>query len=285
MTLSLADVRFETGQVPTGKGTTIPAQVFKSFRLVVGVEPDPGAFSTIAGPVPYVQPKYILGKGDVVLSYSCGAVLPQHVPGIITPEYIHKYRLNPPYPQIVPSSGSSSLPGPNTAFDFADKPLPPKARGFDLPIRDTRGRTVYRFECSSVKPIMRYGISCGLFEIGKEVNLLADSRDAYTLLNRGDIYPEQLDGECANYPDWGAERTFRLRGFRLTVRLSNPVFVSSPYDWTGKGLQKVGISVQVELDKAATLPVAGAPKYAYWNFEPHPNACEVPILNPWYDGE
>jgi hypothetical protein len=177
------------------------------------------------------------------------------------------------------------LPGPNETFEFADKPSPLAARGFDLPIRDVSGRIAYRVECSSVVPIVRYGISCGLFETGNENNLLADSRDAYSLINRADIYPEQLEGKCADYPDWGAERLFRLRGFRLIVRMIDPVFISSPEDWGGKGLQRVEMTVEIERDETASSPVATAPKYAYWNFIPHPNACEVPITNPWYKNE
>ncbi len=223
-------------------------------------------------------------KSDVAEPLACGNVITKHVAGIATPEYIKKEGLGPPFPQIQAAAKAGELPGPNEAFEFADKPLPRKARGFYLPIRDLSSRIAYEFECSSVVPIVRWGISCGLFAIGGKINLLRDSTDPYSRMDRATIFPEQLEGKCAAYPDWGAERVFRLRGFRLTMRLKNPVFIPSETDWGGKGLEKVELRVEVQPDASVTSPVAAAPQYAYWNFLPRPNACESTLLNPWYAG-
>lgn len=281
LTLSLSDVHLAIGQRPTGKGTTVAAQLFKSFRLTVNVKQDPAAFSTIAGPVPYAEPKSVLGKGNGILNHSCGTIVPQHVPGIVTSDYIREGRLNPPYPRVVPATKSGIVLGPDQTPEFYLKPWRTQTFDFNLPIRDASGATAYRFRCSS-NPASVTGISCGLFQSGRKIDLLTDSRDAYSLLNRANIYPEQLLGKCTAYPDWGAERIFLLRGFRLTMLLSQPVFIASIYDWQGTGLQSVTLSVSVKPDTAATSPVAVPPKYAYWNFVPHGDACEVPILNPWY---
>jgi len=180
------------------------------------------------------------------------------------------------------------LPGSNEDFDFAVKPLTPGMRGFYMPVLDKQRQIAYEFECSSTEPIMRWGISCGLFPAGRDVNLLADSSDPFSRIDRATIFPEQIDGVCADYPDWGAERVFRLRGFRLIVRLNKPQFTPSDWDWYGKGMKQVEMSVEVQTDKSATSPVAAFPPHAYWGFlyqQTPSDACKAPLANPWYQGQ
>jgi len=200
-------------------------------------------------------------------------------------QYIRSYALNPPFPQVQKTSKTATLPATNDDFSFADKPIPPKNRAFSLPIRNSHGKVLYIFECSSTEPIMRWGVSCGLFAVGQIVNLLRDSIDAYSRLDRATFFPEQLIDVCSNYPDWGAEREFRLRGLRLTVRVTEVKFVPSEWDWYGKGISHVTLTAEAEPDIKARSPIAELPKHAYWGytFRDNPSdACSKPFDNPLY---
>jgi len=266
------ELTLEITHIPTGSMASGPKEI-KSFQLRVRVRPDPTAYSTIAAPVPY--------EASDVPQILCNEVRTKHVPGIVTGEFIMQNGLGPPFPTVVHAEKKGFLPGQNEHFDFADKPLEGASRGFDLPVFDADGHVMYRFECSTTEPIMRWGVSCGFFETGKETNLLADSTDAYSGMNRATVLPEQIYGKCADYPDWGAERIFRLRGMKLTLRLSEPVFVPSDWDRGKQGLGKVEVTVEVTPDASASSPVAAPPEYADWESFPEANSCEKPILNPW----
>jgi hypothetical protein len=104
-----------------------------------------------------------------------------------------------------------------------------------FPVNDIAGKVAYDFECTAISgghlnpKIDQYGISCGLFASGSNVNLLEDSVDPYSRTMPSQILPDQLDGECAKYPQWGAHRVFRLRGFRLTMQFSDPTFTQSDF--------------------------------------------------------
>jgi hypothetical protein len=264
LTLEIAN----TPPVPTA---TAPDEI-KSFRLRGQVQPDPTAYSTIAAPVPF-------DESDVPRN-RCDEVRAKHVRGIVTREFVKQSGLTPPFPPVVHAQKKSILPGQNTHFDFADKPLALGSRGFDLAVFDTDGHVGYRFECSTTEPIMRWGVSCGLFETGRKINLLSDSTDAYSGMDRATVLPEQINGKCADYPDWGAERIFRLRGLRLTLHMKDPAFVPSDWDRGGQGMEKVEIAVDVTPDASASSPVAAPPQYADWEAFPEANACENRILNP-----
>lgn len=262
LTLSILDIR--RGPV-TKHEPDSPAPPPEAFGLKVQVEPDPGALSTIDSQVPM--------KATETENAPCGL--------LTRGKRSTPLREDPSvFPEITATSKSGVLPGVNSDFDFADHPLRAEMRGFYLPIKDRNQRMVYHFECSTVAPIVRWGVSCGLFAAGKKVNLLQESMDPYSLMDRGTVFPEQLAGKCADYPDWGSERTFSLRGFKLIMRLTTPVFIDSAEDWGGRGLKSVELSVRVVPDKSVMAPMAIPPKFSYWGFLPWPDACEVPIVNP-----
>jgi hypothetical protein len=143
---------------------------------------------------------------------------------------------------------------------------------------------LYEFVCSADVPngttIDRSGIGCALLVSGAKTNLLADAIDPYSRRNRATILPEQLYGRCAYYPDWGAERIFRLRGFRLSLQLRNPVFV--PGVWGKYGLRQVEIHAKVEPDSDATLPVAGPSPFIYWGIQEEETPCEKVLYSPFF---
>lgn len=277
LTVELSRITFERAHRP---GDLEESELLKSFRLEVAIERDPSALSTIAEDVPFAEPPSLPLNGDVVRGYACAEVRSNHIRGEVSKEYIKRHGLEPPYPRIESVTRKANLPGQNTEFQFADAPLPRAAQGFYMPIRDDRSEILYEFECSSTEPINEWGISCGLFEKGKGTNLLLDSIDPYSRLDPATILPDQLDSKCAIYPDWGAVRVFRLRGFRLQLALKDAVFAPGRSSSSGKTLKSVGLIAHVEQDPSATAPVAEPPRYAYWGFLGRGHSCEEPIPIP-----
>jgi hypothetical protein len=96
----------------------------------------------------------------------------------------------------------------------------------DQPLTDRAGRVVYHFACRGgteryldalpgnwVGPLM-----CTLAEgdLASDESLLSED-DSPAWFSRGQFRAAQLSGACARYPEYGLLRTFRLRGFRLTL--------------------------------------------------------------------
>jgi hypothetical protein len=105
---------------------------------------------------------------------------------------------------------------------------------FEFPLKDVHGRTQYTFVCvgGSTEYLDKLGdesnvnyvgpLSCRLVEGDKdaeknEASLLSEDDSAYWF-SRGQIHDFQdLVGACGKYPEYGALRHFRLRGFELTL--------------------------------------------------------------------
>jgi hypothetical protein len=100
----------------------------------------------------------------------------------------------------------------------------------DLPLRDQDGRQRYHFACRGVResyldslkenwvgPLM-----CTLAEgtEAREESLLSED-DSAAWFSRGQFRREELVGDCAEYPEFGLHRSFRLRGFRLNLDVEN----------------------------------------------------------------
>jgi hypothetical protein len=116
----------------------------------------------------------------------------------------------------------------------------PNAR-VDLPIKDRRGRVLYRLECRtwlSGDGQTEFDYS-GDFECRLVATVPDSTRSSWNLLSdvakptrdwehRGRFLHQQLVGECLSYPGWEPRREFRLRGFRLTLSLSDWVLDPPP---------------------------------------------------------
>ncbi len=258
----------------------------RSFGFDVQVNPDKDALSVIAEPVPFAEPLFRSKENPNELYRKCDTLVPAHVPGVISEEYIRSAGLGPPYPQIVPIEKTTTIRGKPSPvhFRFPDEPIPPEARAVYLPILDANGKTAYELECSAYNVpigegrIDRYGIVCGLFATGERVNLLGDSLDRYSRMSNAQILADQLYGKCADYPQWGATREFRLRGFQLTMQFRNARFTEG--EFADHALKQVDLNIKVERDPTATAPVALPSKYVYWGFLDRPNACEKVFVNP-----
>lgn len=105
---------------------------------------------------------------------------------------------------------------------------------FSLDIRDSFGSTAYRLECHSGEyenqAVMNFSgtFHCAFFALKDGArtswNLLATDEEAEQRsdwYNRGRMLGDQLWGPCADYPEFGAIRNFRLRGMRITFRFDN----------------------------------------------------------------
>ena len=272
-------IRLEISDLRIGKshGEGISTS-FDSFRFAVGVQPDPSALSAIAEPSPYAPPWRLSADGKAV-TWPCEAV-DRHVPGEVTPRYVEKKGLAEAFVSIPAASTTITIRARSVpvGFQWADEPIPPDERFVDVPIPESSGAVAYEFECSAynvpgeIGKIDRYGLSCGLFKAGNRTNLLQDAVDPYSRMSMTQVLPNQLKGRCAAYPQWGATRVFRLRGFAMTLSFTNPVFAASDFSWGA--LQQVDLRVSIVPDAHATSPVALPPKYIYWGFLPSPHACQ-----------
>jgi hypothetical protein len=247
----------------------------RSFGVDFKVEPYRGALSAIAEPVPYEPP-----------SAACGAAVSVHIPGIVDKTYIRINHLGPPYQSVKNEKKTVTIKGVAvpTDFQFAVRPISPKARVVNLPIPGTDGMPAYRLECSAYNvpigqgKIDRYGIVCGLFAMGGKTNLLLDAVGLYSRMSPAEILPGQLFGPCASYPGWGSTREFKLRGMDLRLSFSKPVFTAG--DFAAHALRSVNLTMTVDPDPSALSPVAGPPKYLYWGLSNSPSPCETILVGP-----
>jgi hypothetical protein len=109
---------------------------------------------------------------------------------------------------------------------------------FEIPLLDVQGQTQYGFICiggrekyldqlSDRSDVNLVGpLACRLI-VGKanpeetEDSLLSEDGSAYWF-SRGQVHNfRELIGSCAKYPEYGALRHFRLRGFELTLNFGN----------------------------------------------------------------
>ncbi len=119
----------------------------------------------------------------------------------------------------------------------------------EVPLYDVEGRIRYRFICrgddrevdeATARRLREQGqdvrgdslvpwwpLTCVLIPEGGRTNLLDSDGSNGPYQTRGRIAGEDLVGACADYPEYGRVRHFRLRGFELTVSFSD-IEPSSP---------------------------------------------------------
>jgi len=126
-----------------------------------------------------------------------------------------------------------TIMGMRKVFDFPDA----RRAGLSLEILGIDGDALYRLDCHT----WRYeqdrdfdysgDFECRLVPLyGKEMysTLLTDNpRQSRDWESRGRFLVQELRGRCADYPEYGRVRTFRLRGMRLRLELSNVRVVRS----------------------------------------------------------
>lgn len=86
--------------------------------------------------------------------------------------------------------------------------------------------------------------------------LVEDATQATPWPSRGRFFAANLVGACANIPEFGVTRTFRLRGMKLTLKVIDPV-IKGTYRFSGlPKLKSLTLKVTVRPDPAATRAIA-----------------------------
>jgi len=127
----------------------------------------------------------------------------------------------------------------------------PLQRAFDVPdvrkadvsfeINSPKGEPLYKLQCHSAS----YNPDPGAFEYsgdfecqlgsnspavpdwGYSTLLTEDAHQSRDWESRGRFFAAELQGACARIPEFGTTRSFRLRGVRLTLEVTDPVFTAA----------------------------------------------------------
>jgi hypothetical protein len=141
-------------------------------------------------------------------------------------------------------------------------------------IRGTDGKPLYRVACHTSAyagdPDFDYSgdFECrmiSLYSTDAHSTLLTDdANQSRDWQSRGRFLAEELIGACGSYPEYGLTRHFRLRGMKVTLALTDPVFdtVTAMTGVTRVGLRSFRFEVAAEPDSAANTPIAEPPAFA-----------------------
>jgi hypothetical protein len=119
-------------------------------------------------------------------------------------------------------------------------------------------------------------------------SLLAED-DSAPWFGPANFYAGEIVGPCADYPDWGGKRTFRMRGFELTIDL-RPIEIDANYqgaagflrdfDNTDRRSYPIGradLTIMMKPDSSARTAKPEWPKHQ--NPKGEPGACKIPVQN------
>lgn len=142
-------------------------------------------------------------------------------------------------------------------------------------IKHTNGEPLYRVECHTSKyeddPSFDYSgdFECRLNSLYSEEaysTLFTDTpRQSRDWESRARFIADELIGECGEYPEYGRIRTFRLRGMKITLVLSDIVFAGAeqaPPRQTQLALESFRFEIRVEPDEEAVSAIAEPLSYA-----------------------
>ncbi|HVB33252.1 MAG TPA: hypothetical protein VNJ52_02580 [Patescibacteria group bacterium] len=146
----------------------------------------------------------------------------------------------------------------------------------DLPfltfIRNSAGVPIYKFECHNGnyddESEMNFSgtFQCALFGIKGNTltttNLLAaDTSNELSTdwWNRGRMLSTQLRGKCLGYPEYSADRHFRLRGMLLTMRFTHAQWGTDKNGQGGAAITKFTFTLDVVPDRSALSSRAELP--------------------------
>jgi hypothetical protein len=142
------------------------------------------------------------------------------------------------------------------------------AAAVDFSILSTDSRPVYRIECHQMgyeDPAFDYSgdFECRLTSLySKEAysTLFTDnSEQSRDWQSRARFLSEELVGPCANYPEYGRARSFRLRRMKITLGLSDIKLDQSALP--RPALKAFRLRISVAPDPAATTPIAASISY------------------------
>jgi hypothetical protein len=79
--------------------------------------------------------------------------------------------------------------------------------------------------------------------------------------SRGRVMVEDLEGSCADHPEWGRIRSFDLRGMKLTLSLSDVAIVPGGVGPIGRTLGSFSFEVSAAPNPAAKSSIAARTPY------------------------
>jgi len=83
--------------------------------------------------------------------------------------------------------------------------------------------------------------------------------------SRGRFLTEELTGKCADYPEYGRVRHFRLRGMSLTLEIKNvemePGSSAANAPWNRDRIKELDLGVTIASDPSASSEIAEPTKY------------------------
>ena len=129
-----------------------------------------------------------------------------------------------------------------------------------LDIKSVEGVPLYKLQCHSAgytaDPDFDYSgdFECRLSSIREHDTystlLTEDAHQSRDWESRGRFFSADLRGVCAHVPEFGANRNFKLRGMRLTLQITDPLFTE------GGKLSRLKLTVTVGPDPRAQRPIA-----------------------------
>jgi len=208
LTLAVSDVRFDR-KTPTKDD---PRHLgLRSFHLHVAVKPDSNAKSTIAGETSAIEPLSPDSEEPTPKAADCQHVRFKRLPGPVSQQDLQSLGLGAPFPDIAPTKSVLHI-------------------GLNSPqvvvIRSKSGSLLYRLQCDGIPNGFQSGLSgieCAFRRPGSKYDLLESSVDPFSLQKRSRISFDHVVGACRDHADWGAVRTFSLRGFRLVLKVTDLV--------------------------------------------------------------
>jgi hypothetical protein len=151
--------------------------------------------------------------------------------------------------------------------------------GAKISISGVNGKPLYIIECHTYHyqdPDFDYSgdFECrlkSLYSLDAHSTLFSDvAKQTRDWESRARFLNQELVGKCANYPEYGSVRHFRLRGMEITLSVRNPKFEETIGMKRGRPqLKSFDFDIGVKPDRRATRSIA----------EPVPY-IEPPFANP-----
>jgi hypothetical protein len=174
-----------------------------------------------------------------------------------------------------PAAAAAEWPaveGLKTTFRFVDG----RQEHLDLRIRSRTKEELYRLDCflNAWEHAARDFDYSGAFEC--RLTPVDPSTRFSTLLteepgqsrdweSRGRFLLPEIQGQCGEYPEFGRVRTFRLRGMKLTLEITDLRIAGGSartnLPWKVARISELGLNVAVEVDAGAQSEIAEPARY------------------------
>jgi hypothetical protein len=143
--------------------------------------------------------------------------------------------------------------------------LPSAKPGVGLTIRNLKGLAVYTIECGTYatqKPSFDYSgeFECILQRVSPaheySTYFTEEPHQSSDWESRARFFAYEVADPCGQIPDFGRTRSFRLRGMKIVLAMSNIVFRGAGAD---QKLKSFDFRISVEKDPSAVTPITEPP--------------------------